>query len=157
MEQIKNESGTLQEQLLQKTVVTEQPKKNTVKKEIVSGRRKTAVARVKLVAGTGVILINKKPLNEYFKLAELRSIVNKPLVLFGKESQFDIFANVNGGGTRGQAEAIRLAVAKLYCANNEEARKELRANGWLTRDSRMVERKKYGLHKARRAPQFSKR
>ena len=158
MEVTNQESGTLQEQLLSKSSAAINKNQVSNKKRIIeSGRRKTAIARIRLVPGTGVITINGKDVNTYFKIKELQAIVSKPLAIFQQEKQFNIFANVRGGGTRGQAEAICLAVAKSYCANNEESRKQLRSHGLLTRDPRMVERKKYGLHKARRAPQFSKR
>ena len=122
-----------------------------------TGRRKKSVARVRIVPGTGVITINKKDIDEYFGLETLKLIVNQPFAVTGTEGKFDIIALVNGGGFSGQAGAIRHGVARALLASDEELRSALKKAGFLTRDPRMKERKKYGLKAARRAPQFSKR
>ena len=123
-----------------------------------TGRRKSSVARVRLVPGTGKILVNDVDVNEYMPYATLVMDIKQPLTLTNSEDKFDVIANVNGGGTSGQAGAIRLGIARaLLEASNNEYRPVLKANGMLTRDSRVKERKKYGLKAARRAPQFSKR
>ena len=129
--------------------------KNEVKIHI--GRRKTSTARVRLVSGKGQLIINKKKLEEYFPILQLQQTIKKSLVTLKKDKDYDVFVNVKGGGFRGQADAISLAIARGLIQEDELLKKKLRSNGLLTRDSRMVERKKYGLHKARRAPQFSKR
>lgn len=122
-----------------------------------TGRRKNAVARVRLVAGNGAVTINKRDINEYFGLDTLKLIVNQPLVLVGAKDKFDVLVNVRGGGTTGQAGAIRHGIARALCEADLAYRPELKKAGFLTRDPRMKERKKYGLKKARKAPQFSKR
>lgn len=122
-----------------------------------TGRRKTSVARVRLVPGEGNITINKRNINEYFGLETLKVIAKQPLALTGTENKYDIFVNVHGGGSTGQAGAIRHGIARALINADEEFRAALKKAGFLTRDPRMVERKKYGLKKARRAPQFSKR
>ena len=121
------------------------------------GRRKSSVARVYLVAGTGKITINKRDIDEYFGLETLKTIVRQPLVLTENADKFDVLVNVNGGGTTGQAGAIRHGISRALLEADPEYRKPLKDAGFLTRDPRMKERKKYGLKKARRAPQFSKR
>ena len=122
------------------------------------GRRKSAVARVYLNTGSGNIVINDRPLDEYFKEDTLRYIVNQPLVLTNTEGQFDLKVNVDGGGIKGQAEAVRLGIARALCKVDAEAyRPLLKSNGFLTRDAREVERKKPGQPGARRRFQFSKR
>ena len=122
------------------------------------GRRKSAVARVYLNTGSGNIVINDRPLDEYFKEDTLRYIVNQPLVLTNTEGQFDLKVNVDGGGIKGQAEAVRLGIARALCKVDAEAyRPVLKSNGFLTRDAREVERKKPGQPGARRRFQFSKR
>ncbi len=121
------------------------------------GRRKTAVARVYLSDGKGNITINKKELNTYFPTASLQYKVNQALALTGNEGNFDIKVNVYGGGITGQAEAIRLALSRAMCEIDEENRAILKPEGLLTRDPRMVERKKFGQKKARKKFQFSKR
>ncbi|MFT4848849.1 MAG: small subunit ribosomal protein S9 [Sediminicola sp.] len=121
------------------------------------GRRKTAVARVYLSDGEGKITINKRELDNYFTTATLRYKVKQPLVLTDNETSFDIKVNVFGGGITGQAEAIRLALSRAMCEINEEHRLVLKPEGLLTRDPRMVERKKFGQKKARKKFQFSKR
>jgi small subunit ribosomal protein S9 len=120
------------------------------------GRRKSAVARVRLVPGKGDIVINKRGLDEYFGLETLKMSVRQPLVLV-KATGFDVMVNVNGGGLTGQAGAIRHGISRALIKANPELRGELKKAGFLTRDPRMKERKKYGLKAARRAPQFSKR
>ncbi|MBI2875232.1 MAG: 30S ribosomal protein S9 [Firmicutes bacterium] len=122
-----------------------------------TGRRKTAVARVRLFQGKGKILINKRELDHYFTLETLRSVVCEPLVTIKALGNYDITAKVHGGGMTGQAGAIRLGIARALIRMDQELRPVLKKAGFLTRDPRMVERKKYGLKKARRAPQFSKR
>ena len=122
-----------------------------------TGRRKKSVARVRLVPGNGKVVINKRDIENYFGLETLRVIVNQPLVLTGTKDKFDVLVNVHGGGFTGQAGAIRHGVARALVKSDEALKPELKKAGFLTRDPRMVERKKYGLKKARRAPQFSKR
>ena len=123
-----------------------------------TGRRKKAIARVRLVpAGDGVITVNKKTLDEYFGLDTLKFIVRQPLALLGVEAIYDVIVNVVGGGYTGQAGAIRHGIARALLLAEPESRTALKKAGFLTRDSRMKERKKYGLKAARRAPQFSKR
>ena len=135
--------------------------KATTKKKVQywgTGRRKKAVARVRLIpAGDGTITINKKSLDEYFGLDTLKFIVRQPLVLTETDAKYDVMVNVCGGGYTGQAGAIRHGIARALLEAEPESRAELKKAGFLTRDSRMKERKKYGLKKARRAPQFSKR
>ncbi|MBR6027677.1 MAG: 30S ribosomal protein S9 [Clostridia bacterium] len=120
------------------------------------GRRKKAVARVRLVAGDGKIIINKRDIDNYFGLETLKMTVRQPLTVTSV-SNFDILVNVNGGGVTGQAGAIRHGIARALCKADPELRGTLKKSGFLTRDPRMKERKKYGLKAARRAPQFSKR
>ena len=122
-----------------------------------TGRRKKSVARVRIVPGTGVITINGKDIDTYFGLATLKRIVNQPFGVTGTEGKWDIIALVNGGGISGQAGAIRHGLARALVAADEANKPALKAAGFLTRDPRMKERKKYGLKGARRAPQFSKR
>jgi small subunit ribosomal protein S9 len=121
------------------------------------GRRKTAVARVYISEGKGDITINKRDLNEYFPTATLQYKVKQPLTLTSTEGNFDLKVNVYGGGITGQAEAVRLAISRALCDINEENRQVLKPEGLLTRDPRMVERKKFGQKKARKKFQFSKR
>lgn len=121
------------------------------------GRRKTAVARVYLADGNGKITINKKDLAAYFPTATLQYKVNQPLALTNNDGNFDITVNVFGGGITGQAEAIRLALSRAMCEIDVEHRLILKPEGLLTRDPRMVERKKFGQKKARKKFQFSKR
>ncbi len=122
-----------------------------------TGRRKKAVARVRLMPGSGVIQINKRSLDDYFGLETLKLIVNQPLVLTESTGKLDIFVNVRGGGSTGQAGAIRHGIARALVELDEANKPALKKAGFLTRDPRMKERKKYGLKKARKAPQFSKR
>ena len=121
------------------------------------GRRKTAVARVYLSEGKGNITVNKRELAAYFTTPTLQYKVKQPLMLTENETTFDITVNVFGGGITGQAEAIRLAIARAMCTLNDENRGILKPEGLLTRDPRMVERKKFGQKKARKKFQFSKR
>ena len=122
-----------------------------------TGRRKNSVARVRLVPGNGQVIVNKRDEANYFGLETLRVIVNQPLVLTGTKDKFDVLVNVHGGGFTGQAGAIRHGIARALVKADEALKPELKKAGFLTRDPRMTERKKYGLKKARRAPQFSKR
>ena len=122
-----------------------------------TGRRKNSVARVRVYAGTGKIVINDREMDNYFGLETLKLIVRAPLVLLGVEGKYDVFVRVNGGGVSGQAGAIRHGIARALLNVDPEFRPALKAAGFLTRDPRMKERKKYGLKAARRAPQFSKR
>ncbi len=121
------------------------------------GRRKTAVARIYVSEGKGNITINKRELNNYFTTPTLQYKVKQPLALTDNEKSYDISVNVYGGGITGQAEAIRLAISRALCEINEEHRTVLKPEGLLTRDPRMVERKKFGQKKARKKFQFSKR
>ena len=123
-----------------------------------TGRRKKAIARVRIIpGGNGNIVINKRGIDDYFALETLKFIVRQPLTLTETLDKFDVAVNVNGGGTTGQAGAIRHGIARALCEADAAYRPALKAAGFLTRDPRMKERKKYGLHKARKAPQFSKR
>lgn len=122
-----------------------------------TGRRKSSVARVILTPGTGTITINKRPAKEYLPTDLLLMIVNQPLELTNTTDKFDIKVNVYGGGYSGQAGAIRHGIARALLEAGDDYRPTLKATGLLTRDARMKERKKYGLKKARKAPQFSKR
>ncbi len=121
------------------------------------GRRKRAVVRVRLVQGSGEITCNGRPLEDYFPNKLHEQLIKDPLVLLERENQFDIQATLNGGGPSGQAGAMRLAIARALNKYNPEERTQLKKAGFLTRDARAVERKKAGLHGARRAPQYSKR
>lgn len=121
------------------------------------GRRKRAVARLRMSAGEGKMIINKRDLDDYFGRDNLKQIIKQPLELCELTGQFDIQVNVKGGGLSGQAGAIRLAIARALEKYEPELRKKLKPAGFLTRDARVVERKKYGLAGARRAYQFSKR
>lgn len=132
-------------------------KKKTGVTYVGTGRRKTSVARVFMTPGTGVMIVNGKGLEEYLPLATLRMVVNSPLVLTETKEQFDIKINVYGGGYTGQAGAMRHGIARALLEASEDYRPALKKAGFLTRDSRGKERKKYGLKGARRAPQFSKR
>ncbi|MBR2322986.1 MAG: 30S ribosomal protein S9 [Clostridia bacterium] len=123
-----------------------------------TGRRKKAVARVRLIpGGAGNIVINKRSIDDYCDLETVKLIIKQPLVLTDTLSKYDVFVNVVGGGFTGQAGAIRHGIARALIIAEPELRAELKKAGFLTRDPRMKERKKYGLKKARRAPQFSKR
>ena len=122
-----------------------------------TGRRKKSIARVRLVEGKGNITVNGKTLDEYFGTEVLKVIVKQPLVTTNSLDKFDVIAKVTGGGISGQAGAVRHGIARALVEANSEYRPALKSAGFLTRDARMKERKKYGLKKARKAPQFSKR
>jgi len=122
-----------------------------------TGRRKTAVARVRLLPGDGKITVNGRDYEEYFSRQAYRTAVRAPLELLGAANRYGIVAKIEGGGPTGQADALRHGIARALAEESQEARGELKAAGLLTRDSRAVERKKYGLKKARKRPQFSKR
>ena len=122
-----------------------------------TGRRKSSVARVYLVAGSGKIVVNKRDIDDYFSLETLKTIVRQPLALTETVEKFDVLVTVRGGGTTGQAGAIRHGISRALLEADADYRPSLTKAGFLTRDSRMKERKKYGLKKARKAPQFSKR
>jgi small subunit ribosomal protein S9 len=122
-----------------------------------TGRRKTAVARAYVSKGKGEIVINKKDIQNYFPLLDLQNKVTRPFLLTETQGKFDVKVNVKGGGIKGQAEAVRLAISKALCEYDAEMRKALKPEGLLTRDPRMVERKKFGQKKARKRFQFSKR
>ena len=122
-----------------------------------TGRRKKSVARVRIYPGSGAITVNGRDIDDYFGLDTLHLIVNQPFGVTGTEGKFDIVANVKGGGMSGQAGAIRHGLARALLTVDENYRIALKKAGFLTRDPRMKERKKYGLKAARRAPQFSKR
>ena len=122
-----------------------------------TGRRKHSVARVRVYNGTGKVTINGRDMNDYFGLETLKLLVNSPLVLTENEGKFDVVVNVVGGGCAGQAGAIRHGLSRALLQFNPELRPVLKKAGFLTRDPRMKERKKYGIKAARRAPQFSKR
>jgi len=122
-----------------------------------TGRRKSSVARVRLYDGTGNFTLNGRSLDEYFPQAAIQKRVTEPLTLIDGASRYDIKASLEGGGFTGQSDALRLGIARALTALDPELRGALKREGMLTRDSRVVERKKYGLRKARRAPQFTKR
>lgn len=122
-----------------------------------TGRRKVAVARVRMVPGNGEIIVNKRPIDDYFGMEALKVMIRQPLVKAGVEGKYNVIAKVEGGGVSGQAGAVRHGIARALIEGDPELRKVLKKNGFLTRDPRMKERKKCGLRKARRAPQFSKR
>ena len=122
-----------------------------------TGRRKSSISRVRLVEGTGKITINGKDIEEFFGLETLKVIVRQPLTVTNTTTKYDVIVTVKGGGFTGQAGAIRHGIARALNEANSEYRPALKSSGFLTRDPRMKERKKYGLKKARRAPQFSKR
>ena len=122
-----------------------------------TGRRKTSVARVRVVPGDGKITVNGRDYTEYFPRPAYQTVVTAPLRALETQNRYDIVAKVEGGGPTGQAEALRHGIARAMAEESQEARAELKAAGFLTRDARAVERKKYGLKKARKRPQFSKR
>ena len=130
-------------------------KENTV--FLGTGRRKKSIARVRLMQGTGKVTVNGKDLGEYFGTEILKVIVNQPLTITNTIGKYDVICTVIGGGFTGQAGAVRHGIARALCEANSELRPTLKQAGFLTRDPRMKERKKYGLKKARKAPQFSKR
>ena len=122
-----------------------------------TGRRKTSVARVRLVPGDGTITVNGRDYAEYFPRSTYQTVVSSPLKVLEAEGRYDVIVKVEGGGPTGQAEAVRHGIARALAEESQEARGELKGAGLLTRDARAVERKKYGLKKARKRPQFSKR
>jgi small subunit ribosomal protein S9 len=122
-----------------------------------TGRRKSSVARVRLIPGKGNITINKKPLDEYFGMDIVKREVRRPFEVAGVEGKFDVVATVRGGGFTGQAGALRHGISRALCVSDLALRSALKSAGFMTRDPRMKERKKYGLKKARKASQFSKR
>ena len=122
-----------------------------------TGRRKEAIARVRIAPGTGQWLVNDRPLEKFFPNKVHQQLISEPLVTLGAEGQFDIVARVSGGGVAGQAGALRLGIARALTVVDPENRSTLKRAGFLTRDARITERKKYGLKKARKAPQYSKR
>ena len=122
-----------------------------------TGRRKSSIARVRLYPGSGAITVNGRDVDDYFGLETLKLIINQPFGVTGSEGKFDVVVNVRGGGISGQAGAIRHGISRALLLADEENRAALKKAGFLTRDPRMKERKKYGLKAARRAPQFSKR
>ena len=121
------------------------------------GRRKEAIARVRIAPGTGQWLVNDRPLEKFFPNKVHQQLISEPLVTLGAEGQFDVVARVSGGGVAGQAGALRLGIARALTVVDPENRPTLKRAGFLTRDARVTERKKYGLKKARKAPQYSKR
>jgi small subunit ribosomal protein S9 len=122
-----------------------------------TGRRKTSVARVRILPGDGKITVNDRDYTEYFPRPTYQTTVSEPLNVLGAGSRYDVVAQVHGGGPTGQADAVRHGIARSLAEESQEARSELKEAGLLTRDARAVERKKYGLKKARKRPQFSKR
>ncbi|MEG3641563.1 30S ribosomal protein S9 [Magnetococcus sp. PR-3] len=122
-----------------------------------TGKRKESVARVRIVPGSGKVIINKKPMDVYFGRPVLRMVVNQPFAITELENKFDVLVNVHGGGVSGQAGAIKHGISKALVDYDEALRPVLKKAGFLTRDARTVERKKYGRHKARKSTQFSKR
>ncbi len=122
-----------------------------------TGRRKSSVARVRLYPGTGAVTVNGRDISEYFGLDTMKLIINQPFAITGTEGKFDVVVSVNGGGFSGQAGAIRHGISRALLLADDSFRSPLKKAGFLTRDPRMKERKKYGLKAARRAPQFSKR
>ena len=132
-------------------------KKKVTERYYGTGRRKKSIARVYLMPGKGEITVNKRGIDEYFGPETLKTIIRQPLVATGTLDKYDVLVNVKGGGYTGQAGAIRHGIARALLTVDEEYRPALKAAGFLTRDPRMKERKKYGLKAARRAPQFSKR
>jgi small subunit ribosomal protein S9 len=129
----------------------------TIEGQITTGRRKEAVARVQLVPGEGAFRLNGRPLEEYFTTRAHRMIVTAPLRHVGREKQYDVVARIHGGGVNGQAGALRLGIARALIEMDPDLRAELKREGYLARDAREKERRKYGLKKARKAPQYSKR
>lgn len=122
-----------------------------------TGKRKTSIARVTMTPGTGKLVINKREFENYFPRAALQMIVKQPFQVTGTMEKFDIIALINGGGNAGQADALKYGIAKTLLSMNPDYRKPLKKAGFLTRDARIVERKKYNRHKARKSHQFSKR
>jgi small subunit ribosomal protein S9 len=125
--------------------------------QIITGRRKEAVARVRLIPGSGEFRLNGRPLEEYFTTRAHRMVVSEPLRLVGRDKDLDVVARIEGGGVSGQAGALRLGIARALIELDPELRPSLKKEGFLSRDAREKERRKYGLKKARKAPQYSKR
>ncbi len=145
------------EKKVRKTTAKKSTKTAKAQEFLGTGRRKCSVARVRIAVGTGKITINDKDINEYFELETLKTIVKQPLVLTETTESVDVVVNIYGGGKTGQAGAIRHGITRALMEFRPELRAELKKAGFVTRDARKKERKKYGLKKARRAPQFSKR
>ena len=125
--------------------------------KLITGRRKEAIARVRLVPGSGEFRVNGRPLDDYFPTRVHRMVAQSPLRSIGRDKDYDVVATIRGGGVNGQAGALRLGIARALIALDAELRPQLKAEGFLTRDAREKERRKYGLKKARKAPQYSKR
>lgn len=136
---------------------TKKVAKSKVVQFCATGRRKQSIARVRLVPGNGQVIINNKPMEEYFGLGTLRLIVNQPLELTNTTDKYDVLVNVHGGGLSGQAGAIKHGIARALVKADENLKADIKKAGFLTRDARVKERKKYGLKKSRKAPQFRKR
>ena len=143
--------------MAEKKTTTKKVAKSKVVQFCATGRRKQSIARVRLVPGNGQVTINNKPMEEYFGLGTLRLIVNQPLELTNTKEKYDVLVNVHGGGLSGQAGAIKHGISRALVKAEENLKPEIKQAGFLTRDARVKERKKYGLKKARTAPQFRKR
>ena len=143
--------------MAEKKTTTKKVAKSKVVQFCATGRRKQSIARVRLVPGNGQVTINNKPMDEYFGLGTLRLIVNQPLELTNTKDKYDVLVNVHGGGLSGQAGAIKHGISRALVKAEENLKPEIKQAGFLTRDARVKERKKYGLKKARKAPQFRKR
>lgn len=143
--------------MAEKKTTTKKVAKSKVVQFCATGRRKQSIARVRLVPGNGQVTINNKPMEEYFGLGTLRLIVNQPLELTNTKEKYDVLVNVHGGGLSGQAGAIKHGIARALVKADENLKADIKKAGFLTRDARVKERKKYGLKKARKAPQFRKR
>jgi small subunit ribosomal protein S9 len=143
--------------MAEKKTTTKKVAKSKVVQFCATGRRKQSIARVRLVPGNGQVTINNKPMDEYFGLGTLRLIVNQPLELTNTKEKYDVLVNVHGGGLSGQAGAIKHGIARALVKAEENLKADIKKAGFLTRDARVKERKKYGLKKARKAPQFRKR
>ena len=133
------------------------PKIDSLGRSYATGRRKTSVARVWIKPGNGRMVVNKKPIDDYFARAVLKMMINQPLQYVNRLNQYDVICTVKGGGLSGQAGAVRHGISRALVEYEPELRAEMKKEKFLTRDSRKVERKKYGKHKARKKPQFSKR
>ena len=143
--------------MAEKKTTTKKVAKSKVVQFCATGRRKQSIARVRLVPGNGQVTINNKPMDEYFGLGTLRLIVNQPLELTNTKEKYDVLVNVHGGGLSGQAGAIKHGISRALVKADESLKADIKKAGFLTRDARVKERKKYGLKKARKAPQFRKR
>ena len=140
--------------MAEKKTTTKKVAKSKVVQFCATGRRKQSIARVRLVPGNGQVTINNKPMDEYFGLGTLRLIVNQPLELTNTKEKYDVLVNVHGGGLSGQAGAIKHGISRALVKADESLKADIKKAGFLTRDARVKERKKYGLKKARKAPQF---